>query len=655
MRAPGSQSGAGRWHRAPLLANLPGMPGDAKSVRRAAARRGWTCREVPWGKRTVVEWLESSLPEITQAALRELRGEPAGAPPGPPADGPAPAQAGPSILTCSKLDARLAVLEAFQAAYREGGGPLVPALKQWCAIYKDSGAGVRDEVRAAIPTVAWNTLQRWLGALNRDGHTALASGRGGRISAIDADPELAEFVEAKIRANPRHVTARHIQEAVEARHGVRLSISQVRRWARAWRRDHGFALSSGEPDHHRNRTMPAFGSMRERVQALNALWELDSTRIDVMCADGKRYALVAAIDVWSARAKVLVTPESHSLAIGALIRRCMIAWGAPEWVSTDQGMEYVSKYTRRVLADFGIGHIPQKPFQPDQKPFVERFIGTLSRQFLAELPGFTGHNVAQAQALRDRKSFAGRRGDDYVTTFRADLTAEELQRELDRWIEYVYERREHGGLDGMSPFEKAHSWAGPRRPVTDERSLDILLAPAAGKGRSKVGRDGIRVEGGVYIAAELGHHMGAWVHCRRDLRDRSLIYVFTNRDEGPAEKRGRFICVARDLAGAERQEVAAAAKTNWRRKSSASRKRTRDLDRKHKPRETIFEVLDHAEEKASSVVAFPARGAEHRTPAMDAAAEAEEAAQRAAQADDDAIAGRPSATISLFQKFYGET
>ena len=65
----------------------------------------------------------------------------------------------------------------------------------------------------------------------------------------------------------------------------------------------------------------------------------------------------------------------------------------------------------------------------------------MTGELFPKLPGFTGHNVAQAQALRERKSFAAGRGDGDAEVFAADLTIEELQKSLDDWCDAKYGRR----------------------------------------------------------------------------------------------------------------------------------------------------------------------------------------------------------------------
>ncbi len=657
------------WHPTKDLVGLPGMPG-LRSIRLHGRRRGWISRERIWGKRKIFEWLESSLPEPAQAALRAARRDGGGGAkdfarlcPDAPATEDGPSRpgfeghpGGPSsaiFLTdtgpVAVMDARTDIVTTFKR-WRPDGMSLKPALEKWCALYNAGSAAVTDETRAAIATVSVRTMQRWRQA---GGSSSLMPGRGGRTGGIDATPEIRGLTESMLLDNPYHVTARNIIEAIEARYpdAEPPSISTVRRFARRWRVENGYAISAvSDPDGHRSRTMPAFGDKALEVSALNELWELDSTRLDVICADGRRHDVVVALEVWGRRAKAIVTPRSRSTAIAALIRRCLMDWGVPQCVRTDEGKDYTSKHLARVLADLEVDHEILPPFSPWLKPYVERFIGTLSRGLLTQLPGFSGHNVADVARIRAKKSFAERLGDAdrkkriYLDTA---LTAEELQERIDAWIDNVYARRPHSGLDGASPFEKAVSWAGTPPARVPERGLDILLAPVAGDGRRKIGKDGIHVDGGEYIAGVLGSHMDEWVHVRQDPADWGRIYVFTEPDE-----RGRteFICIAEDpgRTGIDRAEVAIEAKRLWRKRNAAERKRARELERAHRPKDTIDEVLAAAGRNADTVVAFTPRADVHRTDALDAAAEAEAA--------DAAMEDRERRTLSeveLIKQLYG--
>ncbi len=466
--------------------------------------------------------------------------------------------------------------------------------------------------------------------------------RSGRPSRIDG--ELRGTLEALAFHNGRHLTAEHAHRTLIARHGSAPSVSTVRRWLRDWRAEHDRALSAVlNPDRHRSHRKPAAGDAAAGIERLNQLWELDSTPADVICADpgsgspdrcpgqagagAKRHAVVAAIDVWSRRVRVLVVPTSRATAIAALLRRCILEWGVPETVRTDEGRDYTSRHVVGALADLEIAHDLCPPYTPDAKPFVERAIGTLSRDLFAFLPGFSGHDVAGAQALRARKSFAARRGESAAKSFSVALTAAELQERCDAWCESVYGRRPHDGLAGASPFARAASWAGPVKWIHDERALDALLAEPAGDGKRTVVKGRIKVDGGVYIAAELGSLGGALVSVRRDPADLGRIFVYHRA----GRKRGRFICIAEDpvRTGIDRAEIAARAKASANQVDKAARQWARELQRKHKPETAMDDVLTHARREAERVVALPRKGEAHDPAALIEAGRAADAAKAA--------------------------
>lgn len=262
-----------RWHPTKFLSGFPGMPSSPRPIRLHGQGRGWVCREVVWGRRTRLEWLESSLPAETQAALREARGE---------ADGtngsPSSHFSGSAVAVA---DARLELLASFERWREAEGLALVPAFKAWVSIYREGGAGVSDEARELVPRLAWNTLQRWRLAHAGSGYAGLLPGSGGRTSVLDSNAELRRTVEKMLYANPNHTTARAIRRRLRAKHPdvETPSMAVVQRWVRRWRREHAHDISAvADPDGHRSRYMPAFGDGAHGADGLNALWELDSTR-----------------------------------------------------------------------------------------------------------------------------------------------------------------------------------------------------------------------------------------------------------------------------------------------------------------------------------------------------------------------------------------
>lgn len=147
-------------------------------------------------------------------------------------------QAKPSILPggVAKRNARVEIVTAFQRWHGEHGGPLIPALKEWCALYRESGAGVSGKTRAVIPSIAWNTLQRHRRKFLDGGNMALLPGKGGRTSIIDADPEMRAVVKARLHAAPNHTSARRVQQALAAIFPDRTQpgIASIRRFIRRW-------------------------------------------------------------------------------------------------------------------------------------------------------------------------------------------------------------------------------------------------------------------------------------------------------------------------------------------------------------------------------------------------------------------------------------
>ncbi len=503
-------------------------------------------------------------------------------------------------------------------------------------------AHAAHEAGVSAPSVAaWRRRVAGLPAEARV-RALLEGTRTGRPSTVDANDAWAETLEALIYHGGPHLTAEHARRTLIVRTGSAPSLRTLRDWiARRRERDARSISAVTDPDGHRSHRKPAFGSKTEQVEGLNALWELDSTIADVICADGKRHALIAAIDIWSRRCRFLVTASSRAVAIAALTRRCIIDWGVPAAVRTDEGADYTSGHYRAVLGDLEIEHVVCPPYTPEAKPFVERLIGTVSRDLFAHLPGFSGHNTADAARLRARKSFAGRRGMSPAITFEADLSPQELQARLDAWADDLYGRRPHYGLGEMSPFAKAASWTGDVRTISDIRALDALMAvPASNGGTRVVSKHGIKVGGAFHIAAELGTLVKTRVGVRLDETDAGRIHVY-----GPD---GAFICIAEDplKTGLDRAEVAARAKALAAREDAAARKRASGLRRKRKPETAMDDVLGRATEDAGRVVAMPRRSQEHDTPALAASAKAAAASagQQATMAASDRRQGMKSAS-----------
>lgn len=551
----------------------------------------------------------------------------------PPAGDPAASLHDSDAMTVA--DARLEIVLAFDEWRSRRGLTLTAALRMFVCTYKQEGL-VSGEAIALVQKFSWKTLQRWRSGFRRHGVAGLedARSRNGRAPTLDTDPEMAEVAEGQLWAKWPHVSASQIKRTIETDLPDRKapSVRAIQRWIGKWVEKNRGALSAvTNPDGHRSKRRPAFGTADSEIVKLNQLWELDSTRIDIICADGKRHSLVAAIDVWSRRARCLVAPQSSSAAISALVRRCILEWGVPTQVATDEGADYTSKHLRRALADLKVAHIVLPPYSPEKKPFVERFIGTISRDLFSQLLGFVGHSVADREAIRSRHSFAGRRGKGVTDIYRSDLKPEQLQEKIDAWCEAIYDRAPHSGLDGETPFQKAAGWRGVQRTV-DPRALDILLAkPARGDGTCTVGKKGIATDGGLYIAAELGPLVGEKVHVRLDPTDYGTIHVF----HATGDSAGVFVCIARDplRTGIDRQEVAAQAVALSRAADREARKHAKNIIRATQADTAMDRVLEKSMRDADRVLPFPRPVEAHTGDMIDAAATAADAIDQAGTAD----------------------
>lgn len=622
-----------RAYTARELVGLPGMPAKSeRSVYLFAERRGMV-RLV--GSRPA-RWLHHSLPAETRAALAAAS---TAEPPAPAVEAAAArgrAAARPRSPRDEQIaDARLDILTAFDRWRRDCGSSVVmDDMRRFAAAYAAGEVAVEAVTRSMIASVGRTALDDWHRRRRAGGWSALLPRRGGHNAChglIDADGALRDAIVAHILERPGHVNGRTIMRALRVSFdGARLpSYRTLQRWVSAWLAANPRLVSAvADPDRHRSRYLPAAGDAAAQVDHLNQLWELDSTPADVICTDG-RHTIVGAIDVFSRRARVLVVPTSKAAAIAALLRRAILAWGVPETVRTDEGADYVSRHLKRALADLGIVHDVLPPFSPERKPFIERFFGTLARSLLQQLPGFAGHNVAEAQAIRSRKAFAARRGEGDAEAFKVALTAAELQSACDAWLEAVYEREPHRGLKGRSPFEAA---AGqPCRRIDDERALDVLLAePADGGGWRVVSKKGIHAEGTIFIAAELGALVGERVGVKLDPADAGGVYVF--------DQAGAFVCraVAPEREGIDRQAVAAAMRQAAKAADAEARSYARKLKRQVKPEAAIEAILAAGRREAAQVVAFPAAHVAHDSPGLQAATLAVSAADAAP--DDDASA-----------------
>ena len=447
---------------------------------------------------------------------------------------------------------------------------------------------VSKAVRDAYPKLSGRSVQRWVTDYERGNFGALVDHRNGSDkkgkTIFSATPLLAAYAKKLMLERPGIKTERLFQlletAAINEQTGEVMyqapSYHQVYRFQKSWIEENSeLYLQMTNPDAWKNSAMLAFGSASEDVKELNQRWEMDATPADwlLMDTDGKkrRYTASAVIDVYSRRAIVVLarTPKTQTHCFA--LRLALLAWGVPKMIVTDNGADYQSDHFVRILAALDIEHRTTNPFSGEEKPHVERFIGTLNHSILELLPNYVGHNVAARKAIEARRSFAerlARKGEivDFADVLDGSCSGEFLQSRINEWLVGTYDQDNHRGID-TSPFLKAAGWAGSVRRINDERSLDTLLArPAGNNGRRSIQKKGIELDGAFFIAAELAR-----------VSVGNLVDIYETEDLGRVivHYKGEFLCVAEcpERTGANRAEIAAMADAEKKETLSDARKR----------------------------------------------------------------------------------
>lgn len=486
-----------------------------------------------------------------------------------------------------------------------------------------------DDVMAAVPrragkiALSWSTLWRWEKAYADAGRGGLADGYVSR-KGTSVPEHMQQFVQAMIIDRP-HVSNAMIMAGLRARFaGQHIpSGSAVRRYAASWKAANAeLMLFLTNPDEWKNRKMLAFGDAAEQIVRLNQLWEFDSTPGDVMLTDG-RHTLIGVIDVYSRRAKLLVSPTSKAASVAALTRRAMLDWGVPEAAKTDNGSDYVSKHMVRVFTDLEVEQVLCPPFSPEKKPHIERFFETFSHSIVELLPGYIGHSVTDRKAIEARRPFAGRLMKQGADPVEIRMSSAEFQEICDRWVTAMYHENAHSGIGGKTPAQMAREWTAPVRRIANERALDILLMEApAGDGIRTVTKKGIQADNGYFIAPELAGHVDRDVRVLLDRTDFGTIYVFGTD--------GAYICqaVCPERKNIDRAEVAAKAKAVQQRVIRETAAEARKLAREAKTRFIAEEILAHREAAIANIVEMPRRHEAYTTPMLEEAARAVDEVRR---------------------------
>ncbi|MGF1775871.1 DNA-binding protein [Vibrio nomapromontoriensis] len=531
------------WFTASELAGLPGLPNTDRNVRLKAQKEGWKFQ-----KRTVGKGYEfhiSALPtqartEIQKQTVSKLAQTDQATQQGL-ADAAAMVQSEKasnalkqksrqnSLQVLNSLSdkqqlkatarARILQLQALYLAPYKDVGHLVAGEHEFIDSYNSGELNVEDWVRGAVAKVSFSTLRRWQKQLDEEGMGRLAGNYDSnqREGLIEQQPELQNYLVALVTGKPHlakrpHVLKRMIEQKIaDYPHWQIPSASSVSRWRDKWMSNNIAKFTNlTNPDSYNSKHRPLFAKMYPWVNAPNDCWEFDSTPTDVqLSVNGKlvRYSIIAVIDVYTRRVKLLLAPTSSSEGICLLLRKCLLEWGMlnPDGVArTDNGSDYVSKRVSTVFQMLDIDQSRANPFSGWEKPYIERFFRTLSSALFELLPGYIGHSVTDRQQIEAAKAFAQRIGEGkkkaQQEALELALSPEELETIMNDWVEHRYNHTAHQGLNGETPFTKYTSSGYRPSTIGAPHSLDVLLNFVS---ESYVIRGGVKAGSVRYTAPEL--------------------------------------------------------------------------------------------------------------------------------------------------------
>ncbi|MCP4377559.1 MAG: transposase [bacterium] len=262
------------------------------------------------------------------------------------------------------------------------------------------------------------TIEAWYYAWRRQGIDALTPKVRSDRGQSKIAPEVQEAILEAKRKNPRR-SIRTIRRLLESRGTVakgELSRSAIHRLLQV----HGLSRPSGsasEPEERRAYVAEYAGD----------IWYGDvmhGPRVPMGGKQRKAYLVSLMDDASRLITHSAFCPSETALDIEAVLKQAVLKRGLPVKLVIDNGPAYRAKTLQGICARLGIHLVYCRPYAPQSKGKLERWHRTFRAQFLSEL---------DTSRLRDL----------------SDLNAR-----LWAWLETVYHRTPHSGLEGQTPLQR---------------------------------------------------------------------------------------------------------------------------------------------------------------------------------------------------------
>lgn len=404
-----------------------------------------------------------------------------------------------------------------------------------------------EELRGmGMSGVAPGTLRNLWTAYQRDGLVGLLDGRrlrsGQELTELDfrllaAADALAEELAPKSDISIKNF-CRQVLIRVEAEHGQGTVPVPAEATFRKRMRElgdlHGGLFSKKAKHRQQDALRPERSYYRCRPERPGEFVAIDATPLNLFAVDDEtlevvRVEMLWALDIFDASAVGLrLTPANTSRLDASLLLRDIVMpkvmgadwpaeaawryrgvpenivvdlcgqWGlqgppagipfvAPETVITDNAWAYGSLAFREACRKLGITIHPARPARPTDKAHIERFVGLVQHDFIANLPGYTGPDILSR----------GRRAEADAFYFLSELEAMLLE-----WVACVYQRRPHDGcrlgpacklkLCPNDLVELGFARAGfPRVPAHPDLYYDLLPVQPATIGHAGIAAFGL--------------------------------------------------------------------------------------------------------------------------------------------------------------------
>jgi putative transposase len=190
-----------------------------------------------------------------------------------------------------------------------------------------------------------------------------------------------------------------------------------------------------------------------------------------------------------------------------------LAYVTWEWMKLDNAKANLANETLTALCEFiGCGVDAGPRYSPDERPYIERFFGTIASRLSSRLPGYTGSNPRDLRrALADPKG-----------NLRLYVSLDELE-ELVEFSIATYNGTPHSGLNNATPLEAIEYFVrGKQTLVTwlaEQRRRTLCLMQSARRCRVRAYLDqgvrphinlhGVRYTNGVLATSThlIGQHL----------------------------------------------------------------------------------------------------------------------------------------------------